>query len=102
MPTMALHLFVGLRVRDFAVACAWYWQLFGEPTFYPPWTEAVWTLADDRSVYVVEVAEGAGSGVVTIFVENLDANGRRDRSPRVGACRGRDVLRRSHGDLSRS
>lgn len=70
---MALHLFAGLRVRDFAVARAWYWQLLGEPTFYPHATEAVWTLADDRSVYVVEAAEGAGGGVVTIFVEDLDA-----------------------------
>lgn len=70
---MALHLFAGLRVRDFAVARAWYCQLLDEPTFYPHATEAVWTLADDRSVYVVEVAEGAGSGVVTILVENLDA-----------------------------
>jgi hypothetical protein len=33
----------------------------------------VWTLADERSVYVVEAAEGAGNGVVTVFVEDLDA-----------------------------
>jgi hypothetical protein len=34
----------------------------------------VWTLADDRSVYVVQAAEGAGNGVVTIFVDDLDAH----------------------------
>jgi hypothetical protein len=32
----------------------------------------VWTLADERSVYVVEHANGAGQSVVTIFVDDLD------------------------------
>jgi catechol 2,3-dioxygenase-like lactoylglutathione lyase family enzyme len=70
---MSLHLFAGLRVRDFAAARAWYERLLGEPSFFPHDTEAVWTLADDRSVYVVEAAEGAGNGVLTIFVDDLDA-----------------------------
>jgi catechol 2,3-dioxygenase-like lactoylglutathione lyase family enzyme len=70
---MGLHLFAGLRVGDFAAARAWYERLLGEPTFFPHATEAVWTLADDRSVYVVEAARGAGNGVVTIFVDDLDA-----------------------------
>jgi hypothetical protein len=30
-------------------------------------------LAEDRSVYVVEHAEGAGNGVVTIFLDGVDA-----------------------------
>ncbi len=47
--------------------------MLGEPTFFPHDTEAVWTLADDRSLYVVEHAEGAGSSVVTIFIDDLDA-----------------------------
>ena len=70
---MSLHLFAGLRVRDFQAARQWYEQLLGEPTFFPHATEAVWTLAEDRSVYVVEHADGAGSSVVTIFVDDLDA-----------------------------
>jgi len=70
---MGLHLFAGLRVRDFAAARPWYEQLLGEPAFFPHETEAVWTLADDRSLYIVEAAESAGNGVVTIFVEDLDA-----------------------------
>jgi catechol 2,3-dioxygenase-like lactoylglutathione lyase family enzyme len=69
---MSVHLFAGLRVRNFAAARTWYGQLFGEPTFFPHETEAVWTLGDDRSVYVVETAGGAGNGVVTIFVGDLD------------------------------
>jgi catechol 2,3-dioxygenase-like lactoylglutathione lyase family enzyme len=69
---MSLHLFAGLRVRDFQAARGWYEQLLGEPTFSPHATEAVWTLAEDRSVYVVEDAAGAGHSLVTIFLEELD------------------------------
>jgi hypothetical protein len=47
--------------------------LLGEPTFFPHATEAVWTLAEDRSVYVVEHVDGAGNSAVTIFVDDLDA-----------------------------
>ncbi len=70
---MSLHLFAGLRVRDFQAARAWYERLLGEPTFLPHATEAVWTLADERSVYVVEHPDGAGKSVVTIFLDDLDA-----------------------------
>jgi catechol 2,3-dioxygenase-like lactoylglutathione lyase family enzyme len=69
---MSLHLFAGLRVRDFQAARPWYERLLGEPTFYPHATEAVWTLAEDRSVYIVEHANGAGNSVVTIFLDDLD------------------------------
>ena len=70
---MSLHLFAGLRVRDFTAAREWYERLLGEPAFLPHDTEAVWTLADERSVYIVEAAQGAGNGVVTLFVDDLDA-----------------------------
>ncbi len=70
---MPLHLFAGLRVRDFGAARPWYERLFGEPAFLPHATEAVWTLADARSVYVVEHPDGAGNSVVTIFVDDLEA-----------------------------
>ena len=69
---MSLHLFAGVRVRDFQAARPWYDRLFGEPAFLPHDTEAVWTLADDRSVYIVEHPDGAGSSVVTLFVDDLD------------------------------
>jgi Glyoxalase/Bleomycin resistance protein/Dioxygenase superfamily len=71
---MSLHLFAGLRVRDFSAARPWYEQLLGEPSFFPHATEAVWTLADNRSVYVVEHPDGAGNSVVTIFVDDVDAH----------------------------
>ncbi len=70
---MSLHLFAGLRVRDFQAVRPWYERLLGEPTFFPHATEAVWTLAEDRSVYIVEHADGAGNSVVTIFLDGLDA-----------------------------
>jgi hypothetical protein len=71
---MSLHLFAGLRVRDLHVAQPWYERVFGEPSFFPNDTEAVWTLADDGSVYVVEHADGAGHSAVTVFVDDLDAH----------------------------
>ena len=69
---MSLHLFAGLRVRDFNAARSWYERLLGEPAFFPHATEAVWTLADDRSIYVVEHPESAGRSVVTILLDELD------------------------------
>ena len=58
---MSLHLFAGLRVRDFEAARPWYERLLGEPTFFPHATEAVWTFAEDRSLYIVEHADGASN-----------------------------------------
>jgi catechol 2,3-dioxygenase-like lactoylglutathione lyase family enzyme len=60
-------------VRDYQAARAWYERLLGEPTFFPHDTEAVWTLAEDRSVYVAQDSDGAGKSVVTLFVDDLDA-----------------------------
>jgi catechol-2,3-dioxygenase len=71
---MSLHLFAGLRVRDLQSVRPWYERLLGEPSFFPNDTEAVWTLADERSVYVVEHAGGAGQSVVTVFLDDLDAH----------------------------
>lgn len=70
---MPPHLFAGLRVRDFHTALPWYERLLGEPSFFPHATEAVWTLAEDRSIYVVEHPDGAGHSVVTIFLDDLDS-----------------------------
>ena len=70
---MSLDLFAGLRVREFAEARKWYERLLGEPTFLAHATEAVWTLAEGRSLFVVEDADRAGLCLVTIFVDDLDA-----------------------------
>ena len=76
---MALHLFAGLRVRDYEAARGWYDRVLGEPTFLPHATEAVWTVAEDRSVYVVEDAERAGGGLVTLALDDLDVHEKRLR-----------------------
>jgi catechol 2,3-dioxygenase-like lactoylglutathione lyase family enzyme len=72
---VSLDLFAGLRVRDFAAAREWYERLLGEPSFLPHSKEAVWTLEEGRSVYIVEEAEAdrTGRGVVTLFLTDLDA-----------------------------
>ena len=57
---MALTLFAGILVRDFAAARRWYEQLLGDVSFLPHATEAVWMIADERAVYIVEDADRAG------------------------------------------
>jgi hypothetical protein len=69
-----MELFAGIRVRDFAAARPWYERLLGgEPAFLPHATEAVWSLGDHRFVYILEDAAGAGHGLVTVMVDDLDA-----------------------------
>jgi catechol 2,3-dioxygenase-like lactoylglutathione lyase family enzyme len=70
---MTVVLFAGIRVRDLAVARAWYERLLGEPAFFPNATEVVWTLAEDRSLYIEEDPRRAGGALITIFVDDLDA-----------------------------
>ena len=70
---MTAALFAGARVRDFAAARAWYERLLGEVTFMPHASEAVWDIADGRSVYICEDPERAGGALITAFVDDLDA-----------------------------
>ncbi len=81
---MALELFAGIPVGDYERAVAWYERLLGSgPSFLPNATEAVWELAEHRSIYIEEDAERAGHAIVTIFVDDLAA--------RVAASAGRGV-----------
>jgi len=69
-----MDLFAGVPVRDFAAARPWYERLLGgPPAFLPHDAEAVWELAEHRYVYIVEDAERAGRGLVTLFLDDLDA-----------------------------
>lgn len=71
---MALDLFAGIPVNDYAAALVWYQQLFGfPPTFFASDTEAVWELAEHRWVFIVQRAEHAGHAMHTILVDDLDA-----------------------------
>jgi predicted enzyme related to lactoylglutathione lyase len=70
---MAVYLFAGIPVSDFAAALPWYERLFGgPPSMFPHDTEAVWELADHRSVYIVQRPEHAGHALHTIIVHDLD------------------------------
>jgi hypothetical protein len=68
---MAVGVFAGIPVNDFKTALPWYRQLLGtEPSFYPNDVEAVWQLAEDRFVYIIEDQQRAGGGVSMIWVED--------------------------------
>jgi len=70
---MTVALFAGIRVRDLTTARAWYERLLGEPSFFPNATEVVWSVADDRFLYIREDSERAGGGLATVFLDDLDA-----------------------------
>ena len=67
-----MELFAGMPVTDLARAKAWYSRVLGaEPSFLPNDSEAVWTLEDQRHVYVVVDEQRAGGGHLTLFVPDL-------------------------------
>jgi catechol 2,3-dioxygenase-like lactoylglutathione lyase family enzyme len=71
---MSLALFAGIPVTDLTTAQAWYERLFGgPPAFLPNDVEAVWELAENRSVYIELKPEHAGHAMVTAFLDDLDA-----------------------------
>ena len=70
---MALALFAGIPVTEFKTARAWYEQLLGQISFLAHETEAVWELAENRSIFILEDSERAGTAAHTIFVDDLEA-----------------------------
>ncbi|MDT7538047.1 MAG: hypothetical protein QOI82_1632 [Actinomycetota bacterium] len=71
---MPHDLFAGIAVSDYQRAVTWYESLLGNPpSFNPHETEAVWELADNRYLYVVERPEHAGHAMLLLFVDDLDA-----------------------------
>ena len=91
---MGVHLFAGIAVGDYATALAWYERLLGSPpSFFPHDTEAVWELAEHRSLYIVQRPEHAGHAVHTLIVDDLDA-GWPDSSAGAGARPAGDVRQR--------
>lgn len=70
----ARDLFAGVRVSGIAAARSWYEQLLGvEPSFFPNEIEAVWALAEQRWLYLLQDTAGVGGALVTIMVDDLDA-----------------------------
>src|SRR5829696_6284940 len=71
---MALDLFAGIPVSDYAAAVAWYERLLGSsPTFFPNDREAVWELAEHRYLFIELRPEHAGHARHLIFVDDLEA-----------------------------
>ena len=70
---MDAALFAGIRVRGLTAARPWYEQLLGAPSFFPNDTEVVWTVAENRSLYIQEDPDRAGDALITLFVDDLDA-----------------------------
>lgn len=71
---MAVDLFAGLSVSDYAGALSWYERLLGSPpAFFPNEVEAVWEVGEHQYVYVEKRPEHAGHGLLTLFVDDLDA-----------------------------
>ena len=70
---MSLDLFAEIPVTDYPRALAWYEQFFGKPpAFHPNDTEAVWELAEQRYVVVVDLPDRAGRALTTVFLEQYD------------------------------
>lgn len=71
---MAIGVFAGIPVRDYKSAVRWYERLFGSaPAFFPNDIEAVWEMAENRYLYIVEAPERAGGAVSMVWVDDLDA-----------------------------
>ena len=70
---MAVDLFAGVPVTDYAAALPWYERFFGgRPSFLPNDTEAVWEVAEHRYIYIVQNPGRAGNALVLSFVDDLD------------------------------
>ncbi|MCX2184171.1 VOC family protein [Streptomyces sp. SKN60] len=70
---MTVALFAGIAVSDYAAALAWYERLLGAPpTFLPNDIEAVWELAEHRSLYIEHRPGHAGHAMHTLFVDDFD------------------------------
>ena len=71
---MAVDLFAGVPVSDYARAVDWYQRLLGSPpSFLPDDTEAVWDVVEHGYLYIDVRPDAAGSAMQTIFVEDFDA-----------------------------
>ena len=70
---MAIMLFAGIPVSDYAASRDWYERLLGNPpAFLPNEVEAVWEVAENRYVYIEVRAAHAGHAMHTVLVDDLE------------------------------
>lgn len=68
-------MFAGLPVADYRAAYEWYERLLGRGAdMFPHDTEAVWRLTPNGAIYVVQDPDRAGSGLLTLALNDLDAH----------------------------
>jgi hypothetical protein len=68
-----IDLFAEVAVTEYAAGLAWYERFLGKPaSFEAHATESVWELAQHRYLVVLEKAEDAGHGIVTLFLEDFE------------------------------
>lgn len=68
------HLFAGVPVARLEPARAWYERFVGRPPdMVPNEREVVWRLTEGGSIYVVADESRAGRGLLTLMVEDLEA-----------------------------
>jgi catechol 2,3-dioxygenase-like lactoylglutathione lyase family enzyme len=68
------HVFAGVAVSDYDASAAWYERLLGRPPdLIPKAGEAAWRLSGSGWIYIVADAERAGRGLITVTVDDLDA-----------------------------
>jgi catechol 2,3-dioxygenase-like lactoylglutathione lyase family enzyme len=79
------HTFAGLPVADYSAAYEWYVRLLGrEADMFPHDRECVWRLTPTSSIYVAQDRERAGSALLTVALDDLDAQERRLRDAGFG------------------
>ncbi|HEY8770534.1 MAG TPA: VOC family protein [Thermoleophilaceae bacterium] len=68
------EVFSGIAVADIGLARAWYERLMSRPAdMLPNDNEAAWQLAGHGWIYLVGDRERAGKALVTLLVDDLDA-----------------------------
>lgn len=74
MVTEAKYLCAGVPVADLEQAQAWYERLLGRPPdVVPNDLEVMWQVTETGLIYVVADPDRAGKALVTVLVEDLDA-----------------------------
>lgn len=72
------HTFAGLPVVDFSAAYEWYVRLLGRRAdMFPHDGECVWRLTPTSSIYVVQDRERAGTALLTLSLDDLNAHEKR-------------------------
>jgi hypothetical protein len=85
---------LGRSVKSVGVGSTWYERLTSsEPAFRPNAMEAVRELAGDRYLYIAELPERAGCGMLTVFVDDLD-----DRTGSIRARGLQPAARQTYGN----